>query len=245
MAAYFRDARLKIERANKHLSDVEAAILSLEKGSTATVQNDPGAEFQELQHTIPDLERKLLDISLIVGDLLHNCRSALDFAWVGLMERCEIQRTSHTKFPIVDTKPRLEGILKDVEVRFPDLFREIVSDIQPYKGGNGLLWILNDLDISDKHLLLLSATPVAMIRNIVLEDKSGQLHHGNGFQIRTTGPYTMRFIKDVEIKDKGKLSFGVTIKEAGMLENLELKRFLPFFPETTLQIVEALERLSP
>src|SRR5882762_8309674 len=80
MDALFRDARLKVERAKKHIEDLQAAIVALEDTYRATVEQHPDATGQSLIHEFPEIENAFEDLSLIIGDAIHNLRSALDFA---------------------------------------------------------------------------------------------------------------------------------------------------------------------
>src|SRR5712692_9389078 len=87
MCAIFREARLKIDRANKHIADLKVAILALENTKSSTVQLNTKTGFQELIHAVPNLENACLNLSLIVGDAVHKLRTALDFVWVSTIER--------------------------------------------------------------------------------------------------------------------------------------------------------------
>jgi hypothetical protein len=91
MSAFYRDARLKIERAKKHLSDFNAAIVSLENTCTATIEHHQDSA-QSLVHEIPDVRDVLDNLSLIAGDAIHNLRSALDFAWYSTDRVIALQR---------------------------------------------------------------------------------------------------------------------------------------------------------
>jgi hypothetical protein len=159
MSAIYKDARLKLKRAKKHIADFTAAVNALEDACTATVEYHAQGG-QSLKHEIPDADNALDDLSLIAGDAIHNLRSALDFAWYDTISRCLPDKLSDkTKFPVMKTRQDLEGTLHGIEVdtRCPRLFECMVTQIQPYKGGdNSIIWTLHDLDISDKHLLLLS-----------------------------------------------------------------------------------------
>ena len=167
MSASYRDARLKVDRAKKHISDLKADIVALEDTSTATIEYHPDSHAQSVVHEFPNFEKALAELSLIVGDAIHNLHSALDFAWYCTISRHLPDKISDsTKFPVRETRQNLEGALHGIEVdtRCKRLFDCIVSDIQPYKGGhNSAVWTLHNLDIPDKHLLLLGLYPMGHI----------------------------------------------------------------------------------
>src|SRR5579864_4992836 len=80
--------RLKIERAKEHIRDLDAAIKRFVQEQPYTLGAKPH-RIPEIEHTtlyvaevkpIPDC------ISLIVGDAIHNLRSALDHLMWQLVE---------------------------------------------------------------------------------------------------------------------------------------------------------------
>ena len=102
---------------------------------------------------MPDLDVTLQNLSLIVGDAIHNLRAALDFAWFDTIERLGIPKSSRDtrKFPIRKTRQDLEATLHglDIDTLFPDLFKLLVFDIKPYEGPDtSVVWILHNLDIA-------------------------------------------------------------------------------------------------
>jgi hypothetical protein len=85
MADLFRGARLKIKRANKHIADLDVAILRLKDNYTSTVEINTQTGHQDLVHTCPEFAQAIEEMSLIAGDAIHNLRTALDFAWVSTL----------------------------------------------------------------------------------------------------------------------------------------------------------------
>ncbi len=92
--------------------------------------------------------------------------------------------------------PDVPGIAADmalimgrkIDVLSPKLFDRIVSEIKPYVvGGNCLVKFLHDLDVSDKHWLLIPLMRVGWINGIVVEDEKGQITLGNTFPIPGDG----------------------------------------------------------
>jgi len=76
----FSGARLKIKRANKHIDELEAEIADFTKPDFCElfVEPDPTTNRQILKfhQTVPAPE----SIPLIVGDVFHNLRVALEHA---------------------------------------------------------------------------------------------------------------------------------------------------------------------
>jgi hypothetical protein len=246
MIALFRDARLKIDRAKKHISDLEADIVALEDTYTAKIEYHSGNNAQSVVHEFPNLETSLAGLSLIVGDAIHNLRSALDFAWYSTIRRHLPDKISEsTKFPVRETRQNLEGTLHGIEVdtRCKRLFDCIVSEIQPYKGGhNSAVWTLHNLDISDKHLLLLGLDPMGHIRGISIKDREGETHRGSSMPAKgIDGRYIIDFESGIQIEDKGKLSVTITLQEARIYEPVPVVSLLSSFSSFALHIVQLLE----
>ena len=96
----FGNAFLKIERANKHITDFQERLDSSIDAYGPRLNMDGNTGEQFLYYGLSD--RKLRsDIALIVGDAIHNLRCALDFAWGGALATFDPKlRTRFNKFPI-------------------------------------------------------------------------------------------------------------------------------------------------
>jgi hypothetical protein len=95
----FQDARLKIDRANKHIRDIERRIRSLEDSYSATIQINPKFGYQEIKYDLSD-KTAIEDISLLIGDALHNMKCALDYGWLIILERYAAAAIGNkTQFP--------------------------------------------------------------------------------------------------------------------------------------------------
>jgi hypothetical protein len=245
LSAFYGDAHLKVKRAKKHIADFTAAIIALEDTCTATVEHHAKGG-QSLKHEIPEAESALEELSLIAGDALHNLRSSLDFAWYSTISRCLPDWLSeNTKFPVRETWQNVEAALHGIEVdtRCPRLFECIMTHIQPYKGGkNSVIWALHNLDISDKHLLLLRLDPVSHAAGIAVRDVNGELHQGASMATRGS-QFSIDFYPGFKIEDTGKLSVAVTFQEAGIFESVPAESLLSSFGNFTLYTVQLLENI--
>lgn len=244
----FRDARLKVTRAKKHIEDLKAAIVALEATYVSRIQHHPQFNAQSLVHEVPNVESALADLSLIAGDALHNLHTALDFAWFSTIRTCLPDKISDsTKFPVRDTRQQLEAALHgiDVDTRCKRLFDCIVIEIQPYENGhNRVVWTIHDLDIRDKHLLRLDLAPQANISGIAVRDKNGELHRGFTMAIQSLGPYFVDYEAGIQIEEKGKLNFAITLADAGMWNVVEVKSLLSSFAQYVAYVIGLLESVT-
>ena len=153
-------------------------------------------------------------ILLIVGDAIHNLRSALDFAISDIEFLTTGVRDPHTSFPIRDTKDQLvAAVCGGLKKKIPKAVTDhIVNVVQPYRGGNGSsIWSLHALDIEDKHRLLITKKEWSWIRNIHCKDGRGEC-----FTIpewATIDPHTFTHIctghQNVQVVDEGKATFSM------------------------------------
>jgi len=247
MAARYKDARLKIERAKKHIADFTAAVIALEDTCTAAIE--PHAQGGEsLIHEVPNPTEALYNLSLIAGDALHNMRSAVDFAWHSTISRFLPDKISkQTKFPVRETRQDVHAALHGIEVdtRCAPLYECIMRQIQPYKGGhNDIIWTLHNIDNSDKHVLLLGLNPVTHITGITRRDANGKLDTGSSVQARgMNGRYIIDFPRGYKIEDKGKISIGILLQEAGIFYSVPIESLLSDFCNFSFYTVQLLENL--
>jgi hypothetical protein len=93
--------------------------------------------------------------SILIGDALHNARSALDHLAWQLVEM-HGGPPDKSRFPFTDSPV---GFGKELHrAHIPAAVRKQVRALEPWRGGDDQLWLLHHLDIIDKHRLLV---PVA------------------------------------------------------------------------------------
>jgi len=154
--------RLKLSRAENHLyeltCDIGAYLDSNSKTFILNVQpSDPSIVLVEY-HVICEPDRRL---GVIIGDYVHNIRSALDHLACSLVENNGRKVTTRTTFPILDEQPkdkagnpRPAGISGGVNHKV----LPVIEALQPYQRGQDSilhpLSVLRELSNADKHRLL-------------------------------------------------------------------------------------------
>ena len=158
----FESAQLKIDRYERHIVDLHAALDHYSKearidyepdGSTVTVTIDGRAEPT---------------CSLIIGDAIHNLRAALDHAFWKLMEIDGGIQDRHTSFPVHVGK-RIDYVAACKGLRTPRQdTKNFFVGIEAFPDGAGeVLAQLHGLDITDKHSLLMPVFGLTSLRNCV------------------------------------------------------------------------------
>ncbi len=175
MSDPFAGSRLKIKRANQHISDIDSLLKSFIDSDfyNLSVEKDVNSGENFLRVTIK-IGLPADEYALIIGDALHNLRSALDFAYYESVLLCGGTPTKWTRFPIADTREqlvsRLDSALKKKQISV--LVRFLVLEvIKPYQTGNVTLWTLDDWNITDKHQLLIPVLKLVIVNQISFEDE--------------------------------------------------------------------------
>jgi len=212
MPAIFHGARLKIERAKKHVRDLNAILVRINTNPHAVlVETDPDTGYDSLKfepsEPVPE------QFMCIAGDALHNLRTALDFVANDIEFSHTGKRTKHTKFPVGNTRDELVvAINGGFKHKAPErIINFIVDVIQPYERGDGdPIWALHTLDIEDKHRLLIPHMHFKWLRHLRYKDESGEVFEFPEWA--ATGEHTPKFAtgrRKVEVTDNGKATVGV------------------------------------
>lgn len=148
-------ARLKVAHAERHLEEVTTAIgaflAHVDVGFEDTLDELTGERLWRTTKTPPAPPPEL---SVVVGDLLHDARSALDHVAWELVKRAGAEPDENTAFPIYTDEA---GYRAHAGKRIRGMGEEMVATIerwQPWTAGNPsaapLSW-LRELSNIDKH----------------------------------------------------------------------------------------------
>jgi hypothetical protein len=145
----------KYERANDHIVALDSVLASLQGSSR--IERTDDTDRGTTTFRIIGLSEIPLSIPLLLGDTLHNLRSALDHLIWKIVELSGETPDEENCFPIFNTahayeensRKRLKGVTRIMATQ--------VDAFLPYKEGNRNLWMLHRLNILDKHRFLLTA----------------------------------------------------------------------------------------
>jgi hypothetical protein len=150
-ATLFSASQLKMQRADKFIRELECELDRF-RG------DDPLKATMYLAEGVPKLQiewKAITDLpGAIVGDAIHNMRTALDLMASELV-RLKQGNDYGVYFPFADTEARLDAQIKSKNFhKAGDDAVTLLKSFAPYKGGNEALRTLHDLDIRDKHKTL-------------------------------------------------------------------------------------------
>jgi len=251
----FSASRLKVERAEKHIGDlVEMVGAFTETDDFHSVR----IEFDERQRTNHLRVDMLMSrfpgnhIALTIGDALHNLRSALDLLWYQVVLECNGNPGNWTTFPVRDTRQELAGVLKSAlnlkRITIP-VSNFVLNEIKSYRTGNPLIWSLNNLNIRDKHQLLVPVLQMMALTGLRLEDDKGlPLYHDHVWFMDESGNIRLREADNIKVtvKDKGRLTAAILF-DFGVppFESEGVVMTLSRFAEEITRTVAAFEALAP
>lgn len=175
----FEAPRLKLLRAGQHLDELRRRMDAFLRGKP----------FNFYTYTHPDRSPTILfgmiegippDISLIYGDAVHCLRASLDLLASEIV-RLAGESTKGVYFPIADTEQALTKRIKDVhfDKGGPAAVKLLIDEIKPYRGGHPTLRALHELDIQDKHQLIIPAFPVIRVEEMTVTHANGALELSN------------------------------------------------------------------
>jgi hypothetical protein len=152
---------LKIERAKQHIRDLDAAV----RGFVESKPYALGAKAKpEIHHTalyVSRVDPIPSTMGLIVGDAIHNLRSSLDHLAWQLVEAGGGSPDVNTMFPICNTAKQYTAAIKKRKVKgVAPGAEKLIDAVQPYATGDTTLSHINELDIFDKHRLVVAVTSV-------------------------------------------------------------------------------------
>lgn len=243
----FEAARLKVDRANKHINDLEDCLGTFlrTKPYNMRIEVDPktGENLLRFQSTknIPD------DVPLIIGDAVNNLRSALDLMVAEIYRQAGENDTS-ARFPFHESRDNLvDTVSKGIEAFAPAIASLIVNQIKPHKGGNDLLWSLNKLNVMDKHRLLIPVIGAVELSGVHLEDSNGNVFEGITLGIDTDGKFftPISTTGQLQIKNYGQPSISISFPFGSPLQGKPVVGSLSELSQLVTGIVETVDGLYP
>jgi hypothetical protein len=142
MSEPLSSARIKIDRAKKHLADINAAIAAFEARNPFYVEIDKKSDPRYEIYRFRQREPIPPAWGAIIGDCAHNLRSALDHLSVALVIEGGGTPTQRTSFPIgrdeADFRSRLKSRLNGASAQAITL----IESVQPYDGASNPIWAL-------------------------------------------------------------------------------------------------------
>ena len=152
-----RSPLLKVKRAKQHISDLNAKRAAFIGSNTYTGAPKFNPETSRTQFVLRDVPAIDPEIRLVLGDVAHNLRTALDHLACELARSVEVA-DPRVYFPIFKNEEVYKAESPRKTKGLPKEAKDFIDRIGPYGGHDDLLWGLHELDRIDKHHLLLAIT---------------------------------------------------------------------------------------
>ena len=157
--ANLADSESKLDWARTRFPTLRDAVGRFVESEPCEFFNEPSQD-----RTNTDIKLRLKkpiprEVSHIVGDIIHNLRSSLDYAACDLAELNGAKAIESVYFPFGKTSELFEKSAKEKLRKLSPEAKEHIRTLKPYRGGNEKLWLIHYLDLGDKHRRL---TPIGM-----------------------------------------------------------------------------------
>lgn len=251
--AAFAHARLKINRANRHIDEAEQWFGAYAKSDFYDLVDDrdsqTGKQFIRFKaQPIPG------DLALAIGDAFHCLSSSLDYVMSGLM-RAKTGDAMRVSFPTDETRESLRKSFmpprpgkkapprRRIVEAFPALVFELFTSIKPYEGGNFALWEVRKADNIDKHNLIIPSLTVAQISDVMLVDEVNNVRLGGTLAVGAGGVLNAIGYRNgdqvLKLENKGQATVSIAFPDAA--EVFAGKPVLPTLRECSQLVLEATE----
>jgi hypothetical protein len=158
--------RTKVKRAYEHIDQLDVACKAFKNTGPYVARTKRDPQTRKLHYYAAKVDPVPVQVVLLLGDAIHNLRSALDhlayqLVFVGTNGAGNADRPNdpfrHVEFPVADSlaefvSPRIQRKIEGAT----QAAKDAIANTKPYKGGNDTLWELHRLNNIDKHRLLIS-----------------------------------------------------------------------------------------
>jgi hypothetical protein len=154
-----RQVSLKVERAKKHLRDLDEAIDQFLGTSPYGVGHRRDPETRRLVYFVRNVEPTPDCLPLLAGDAVQNLMGALDhlaYQMVCCDTRDQPPKPNGIYFPIADNAEKYRKEKRGKMLGALQETLDAIDALKPYKEGNEELWALHRLNNIEKHRLLIT-----------------------------------------------------------------------------------------
>jgi hypothetical protein len=151
----FYSARLRLARAGEHAFDLKTQIerFSSEKPYTRIKELEPDGKHEI--HKIRLIKRFPFRWRVLATEVIEHARASLDHAtWASAYLATKNPNLEFGTFPFAKSEEFIANRIKGLSKDCPPEIQTLLARLKPYKGGNDLLYILNDMCNLSKHALV-------------------------------------------------------------------------------------------
>jgi hypothetical protein len=240
-------AVLKAERGWEHIYRLATIAEDLPKdwfwfgqdNYRSEVDNPPNRFTLEYRPTRPIPEM----IALIIGDAVHNLRSALDHLATGVIRT--LDPDSKPYFPMINDRAKLESsaVLNLMDQALPGSKELLLEVIRPKGGNRDWLWSFGDLDNDDKHNFVLPTVAVTRVSGWTVYD-SGSVIQQNTFTFDARARYrVLDLARPFSVKGDPKIAIDFWFGPTSAFEGEPVLETLEMVHDVVIDTIEAFDDL--
>lgn len=162
MTVSLESSRYCIERAKHHIRDFEWQVIEFYASKPYTKIIETDSDTSEELHKIKLVKPMPIALPGIAFDVVNNLRPALDQACYAINPQ-----KNGSSFPFARNTKHFENSINGKTKHLPKEIVDLIRRFKPYKGGDNLLWALNELCNANKHAIV---CPVATVSGGVAAD---------------------------------------------------------------------------
>jgi hypothetical protein len=176
----------KIERAKEQVRNLDAEITALLNSGIYTIVGENQFERRRYVFKVlgPPVPRR---IAVIAGEIVHHLRSCFDHVVWALASKNGLPDTERVNFPVCQTAEKFDNVVRDGIIQgVSKSERPLIEALQPYRTPdppNSILQIVHDLDITDKHRLLVVVTHALVMGNTLVITKNACIDPTFGIEL--------------------------------------------------------------
>jgi hypothetical protein len=199
----FSGVWIKLERAREHISKLEALVEGFKQSNPYGVISYCELGTGDLVFRVRASHQPPLWWSAILGDAIHNLRSSLDLLVCELVRAEGNEVELNTGFPVFRSATACANAFNPGPPRqvkgAPQPAIDLIKAANPYNGANNAFWRLHQLDITDKHKLLV---PVGMTQGLIVHDMGLILANNSDLADKLTTPQKLSTPPDLSIPQR-------------------------------------------
>lgn len=250
----FPASRKKVERATKHIHDLNELLASFTQSNFYSVSIQEHNGINWLHVDVDKSTFPTIDAALIIGDALHNLKSALDILYFQATHETAGVTDHRTRFPIRQDRQKLvaaiNGGLKQKSLADNPSARAIqdvlINVVKAYQTGNRSLWALHDMNIMDKHQLLIPVFDFVRFSDIRLEDDKNKVFLASHQPIFTNNSCRFNLHRRgvVTVKEKGHAATEIIFDEGVALQRQTVIQSLVEITECVTRTIDTFEKIE-
>ena len=164
----FENAKLKSEWAKHHIRELETQFRAFIERNPYRVGAGHNANTGKTAIRLIFHEKLPTSVALIIGDAVHNMRTALDHMTWELIGLDGGTQDRYLKFPTGDNRVNFESSCQGIKTP-TQAIRDLLKSLEAFPSGKGdVLYRLHLLDNSDKHTVLTPVIRAAKVSKLLI-----------------------------------------------------------------------------